>query len=139
LIFKLNNGLIKRSLDGLSDDEVWRQLSDSANPIGWLLGHLTETRAGLLAELDVAFDPGWGAIFRRGSPLQDRAGYPSRETIQRAWQATHQLMRDAFATVTADKLAAPPTRHAFPGVATLVDEIAGFAFHESYHVGQIGF
>ena len=139
LIFKLNNGLIRRSLDGLSDEDVWRQPSGSGNPIGWLLGHLTETRGHLLAELGASFDPGWGGLFGRGSMLRPLADYPSRATIEVAWQATQGRMRDAFATLDAERLAGPPSRHAFPGVTTLADEIAGFAFHETYHVGQIGF
>lgn len=139
LIFKLNNSLIARSLDGLSDEEVWAQPSGSGNPIAWLLGHLTETRAGMLAEMGVPFDYGWSRVFQRGSALQDRTGYPTREAIETAWQATHSAMRDAFATVAPERLAAPPSRRPVPGVEKLADLIAFCGFHESYHVGQIGF
>jgi uncharacterized damage-inducible protein DinB len=139
LIFKLNNGLIARSLDGLSDEDVWRQPSGSGNPIAWLLGHLTETRGHLLAEIGTRFDPGWGGIFARGSALGAVSDYPTRTAIEAAWKATHAQMREAFATIADERLAAPPSRHAFPGVNTVADELAGFAFHESYHVGQIGY
>jgi uncharacterized damage-inducible protein DinB len=139
LIFKLNNNLVARSLDGLSDEEVWRQLSGSANPIAWILGHLTETRAGLLSEMGASFDCGWSRAFQRGSLLTDRAGYPSREAIQGAWNSTHRAMRDAFNTVTSDRLSAPVTRRPVPGIETLADLIAFGGFHEAYHVGQIGF
>jgi uncharacterized damage-inducible protein DinB len=139
LIFKLNNNLIARSLDGLSDQEVWAQPSGSGNPIAWLLGHLTETRAGMLGEIGVPFDYGWSRTFQRGSGLQDPAGYPARDVIEAAWKATHAAMRDAFATVSADRLQAPVIRRPVPGVEHLVDLIAFCGFHESYHVGQIGF
>jgi uncharacterized damage-inducible protein DinB len=139
LIFKLNNGLITRSLDGLSDEDVWRQPTGAGNPIAWLLGHLTETRAHLLTELGARFDPGWDGVFARGSVLRERVDYPTREAIEMAWKATHSPMRDCFASIDQERLAGSPSRHAFPGVKTLADEIAGFAFHESYHVGQIGY
>jgi uncharacterized damage-inducible protein DinB len=139
LIFKLNNSLITRSLDGLSDEEVWAQPSGSGNPIAWLLGHLTETRAGMLGEMGVPFEYGWSRTFQRGSALQARAGYPARDTIEAAWKATHAAMRDAFATVPAERLAAPASRRPVPGVETVTDLIAFCGFHESYHVGQIGF
>jgi DinB superfamily len=139
LIFKLNNGLVGRSLDGLSDDDVWTRLAGTGNPIAWLVGHLAEARGRLLAELGVAADPGWGGAFARGSAVGGRERYPSRAAIEAAWKATHGAMRDAFAALDQGRLSHPPTRHAFPGVATLADEIGGFAFHESYHVGQIGF
>jgi uncharacterized damage-inducible protein DinB len=137
-IFKFNNGLIKRSLDGLSDEEVWAQLAGTGNPIGWVLGHLTETRGGILRELGVTFDPGWGGRFKLGSMRQEPGAYPSRQEIEAQWQATHHPMRDAFAVLTAEKLAGPATRE-IPGVVTFGDQLGFYAMHESYHVGQIGF
>ena len=139
LIFKLNNNLVARALDSLSDEDIWRQPSGSGNPLGWIVGHLTETRAGLLSEMGVTFDCGWSRTFQRGSALQDRAGYPARAAIETAWQSTHPAMRHAFAHVGADRLAAPVSRRPVPGVERLIDLIAFCGFHESYHVGQIGF
>jgi hypothetical protein len=138
-IFKFNNGLIKRSLDGLSDDDVWAQMAGLGNPIGWVLGHLTETRGGILKELGTPLDVGWGGIFKRGSARLDRSAYPSRQEIEAKWQATHHPMRDAFAAMTAEKLASPATREIVPGVRTFGDQIGFYAAHEAYHVGQIGF
>ena len=139
LIFKLNNNLIARSLDGLSDEDVWRQPSGSGNPIGWIVGHLTETRAGVLSEMGMSFDCGWSRVFQRGSALQNRTGYPARTAIESAWKATHAAMRDAFAHVTNERLVGPVSRRPVPGVEHLIDLIAFCGFHESYHVGQVGF
>jgi uncharacterized damage-inducible protein DinB len=139
LIFKLNNNLIARSLEGLSDEEAWAQPTGSGNPIAWLLGHLTEARAGMLTEMGMPFTYGWTRVFQRGSALQDRSGYPTRAAIETAWTATHAAMRDAFASVAAERLAGPVTRRPVPGVENLTDLIAFCGFHESYHVGQIGF
>jgi uncharacterized damage-inducible protein DinB len=139
LIFKLNNSLVARSLEGLSDQDVWSRLAGSGNPIAWILGHLTETRAGMLTEMGAPFDYGWARTFQRGSALQNHTEYPSLETIQTAWKATHAAMRDAFASVTPDRVAAPVSRRPVPAVENLADLIAFCGFHESYHVGQIGF
>ena len=138
LIYKLNNGLVASSLDGLSDDEVWGQPAGSGNPIAWLVGHLTETRGKLLTSLGTAFDPGWPAVFSRGSMMQGRDAYPARTAIETAWRATHHPMRDVFAALSAEQLAAP-TRSPFPGVKSLADHLAALAFHEAYHVGQMGY
>jgi hypothetical protein len=138
LIFKLNNNLIARSLDGLSDEDVWRQVG-SGNPIAWIVAHLAETRAGLLTEMGSPFDCGWSRMFQRGSMLQDRAGYPSRQDIERAWKGTHAAMREAFMALSAKRLEAATSRRPVPGVESLGDFIAFCGFHEAYHVGQIGF
>ena len=139
LIFKINNGLIARSLDGLSDDEVWRQPEGTGNPIAWILGHLTETRGQILKQLKVPFDTGWPRCFARGSIRGGPENYPNRATIEAAWKETHHPMRDAFAALTEERLNGPHGGSPFSAANTLADHLAALAFHESYHVGQIGY
>jgi uncharacterized damage-inducible protein DinB len=139
LIFKLNNGLVARSLDGLSDEEAWQRPAGAANPIAWLVGHVTSTRGSLLAELGQPFDTGLGKVFTRGEALRDPLAYPSRAEIERVWNDTHGRMRDAFAAVTDDWLARPSEGKPLPGATTMADRLAFFAFHESYHVGQMAY
>src|SRR5687767_13576896 len=139
LIYKLNNGLVSRSLDGLSDDEVWQPPPGGGNPVGWILGHITETRVALLGLLGRTAATGWTPAFTRGSVRADRASYPSRQTIEVAWQNTHAGMRDAFAALTPEHLQQPAAGPPLPGANTVADQLAFFAFHESYHVGQIGY
>ena len=79
LLFKINNSLVHRGLEGLSDDQAWQQLAE-----------------------------------------------------------THQSMRAAFAALTADALAAPAPV-SFAGAKTLAELLAFFAFHEGYHLGQVGY
>ena len=146
LIFKLNNGLVARTLEGLSDDEVWRRPDASSpgraegrNPIAWLVGHVAVSRGSLLAELGHPFDPGLGKGFTRGSGLADRSAYPSRAAIEEAWTATHARMRDAFAALTDEWLSRPSTGYPLPGAKTMGDRLGFLAFHESYHVGQMAY
>jgi uncharacterized damage-inducible protein DinB len=139
LIYKLNNGVVSRTLDGLSDDEVWQSPPGGGNPIGWILGHVAEYRVGLLGLLGCPLHTEWSArLFGRGSVRGDRRAYPSRAAIESTWNATHRAMRDAFAAVTSEQLSAPATIE-LPGVRTLAEQIAFGAFHESYHVGQMGY
>ena len=138
LIYKLNNRLVGRSLEGLTDDEMWQAGPGGGNPIAWLLGHITESRIGLLAALGRPTETGWGRVFSRGSVRGAPTSYPSRAAIEASWHATHGRMREAFDAVTDGQLAAPPTIE-LPGAKTLADQAAFFAFHESYHVGQIGY
>jgi hypothetical protein len=44
-----------------------------------------------------------------------------------------------LATLKEDELAAPVTGVKLPNVNTVVDALAFFAFHEAYHVGQLGY
>ena len=48
-------------------------------------------------------------------------------------------MRDAFAALTPERLGGPPPPGArLPGADNLAGYLAFLAFHESYHIGQLG-
>ena len=44
-----------------------------------------------------------------------------------------------FADLTRDDLARPATGPKLPGAKTLADQLSFLAFHETYHVGQMGY
>src|SRR5213078_2366570 len=101
LIYKLNNGVVSRSLAGLSDDEVWQSPPGGGNPIGWILGHVAEYRAVILGLLGRPVQLEWRSrLFARGSVRGDRSAYPSRAVIESMWNATHHAMREAFAAAS---------------------------------------
>ncbi|OFW18159.1 MAG: hypothetical protein A3H97_00850 [Acidobacteria bacterium RIFCSPLOWO2_02_FULL_65_29] len=139
LIFKLNNDMVARSLAGLNDEECWRQPEGGGNPLLWLVGHATISRAHLLARLGHTYDHGLGALFDRGARRSAPSAYPSRAAIEAAWQDTRGRMRDAFATLTDERLLAAPSGRPLPGATNIAGTIAFLAFHESYHVGQMGY
>ena len=68
----------------------------------------------------------------------DRFAYPTRGEIETRFGETHESMRAAFKTLTADALAAAAPV-SFAGARTLADLLAFFAFHEAYHMGQVGY
>jgi len=138
LQFKINNSMVHRGLDGLSDDQVWQQLNGQGNPIAWIVGHLTETRGQMLGLLGAPWDAGWSGMFKRGSALYDRFAYPTRADLEARFKETHARMRDAFAMLTAERLAAAAPV-SFAGARTLAELLAFFAFHEAYHLGQVGY
>jgi len=138
LLFKINNSLVHKALEGLSDDQAWQQLEGKGNPIAWMVGHITETRSQMLGLLGAPWDAGWGGRFKRGSDLYDRFAYPTRVEIEARFTETHEAMRAAFATLTADELAARAPV-SFAGAKSLADLLAFFAFHEAYHLGQVGY
>ena len=140
LVYKLNNGLVTRGLEELSEDDFWAKPGDRANPIGWILGHITESRATVLGELGEPMGLPWGERrFSRGGALVARSAYPERAVLEEAWRATGGRMRGAFAGLTPERLDAVPKKQGLPGVTNVATLIGFFAFHESYHVGQLGY
>jgi uncharacterized protein YndB with AHSA1/START domain/uncharacterized damage-inducible protein DinB len=139
LIFKLNHGLMQKAIEGLTDRDAWHRPTEKNNPMLWILGHVVSTRASLLGLLGETFETGWGDLFMRGSALRERPHYPSLLEIERTRTDVGTRLRARLAALTPDDLARPATAPKFPGAKTLADQIAFFAFHESYHVGQLGY
>lgn len=138
LQFSMNNTLIARGLEGLSDDDLWHQMESRGNPIAWVVGHVTETRAQMLRALGAPASLGWGGRFKRGSARIDRAEYPERDDIAAQFLASRDLVVSALQGLTPERLT-EPTPVSVGGAKTVADLVAFFAFHEAYHVGQIGF
>jgi uncharacterized damage-inducible protein DinB len=138
VIFTVNDGLIGRALQGLSDDELWRRPSEGSNPMMWLLGHIVHTRAGALRLLGDEYRTGWGERFRRGTALADRASYPPLSEIERVRADVTQRFHARLLAAPPERLAAPATLQ-LPAAKTVIDEIAFLGLHESYHVGQLAY
>jgi hypothetical protein len=139
LIFKLNTGLLRSSLDGLAGDDLWRRPTPHNNPLLWVFGHIVATRATMLGLLGDPFDTGWGDLFTRGAALQEPSRYPSREAIDSVHRQVVDRLKAKFASMTDADLAAPATVKQLPGAKTVADQLAFLAFHESYHVGQLAY
>ena len=139
LIFKLNHGLMQKILEGLSERDAWHRPTEQNNPILWILGHVITSRAGILKLLGETFDTGWGPLFARGSGLHEPARYPSIQDIERVRTEVGVRLRARLAALTPEDIARPAAGPTLPGARTLADQLAFLAFHESYHVGQLGY
>jgi len=138
MIFATNDHLALRALEGLTPEELWKAPTERNNAMLWIAGHLVHTRAQLLGLLGESFDTGWGDRFNRGASIGDPAGYPGRENIERMLREVSSRLQSKVAGLTDAQLAQPSTVD-IPGGKTVADQVAFFAFHDSYHVGQLGF
>lgn len=138
MLFTMNNALVLKGLHGLTDDEAWHQIEGRGNSVAWMVGHLVETREQMLKVLGAPSGLGWGGRFKRGSARLERADYPTRAEIEAAFVATQELVLTALRGLSAERLA-EPTPVTVGAAKTVADLAAFFAFHEGYHVGQIGY
>lgn len=138
IIFAANDILASQALAGLTAEQLWKCPTDRNNPMLWVAAHLVQTRTELLALLGDPFDTGWGDRFTRGATLGDPDSYPPREEVERTMGEVSARLHARLAELDDTQLAQPASMPA-PGASTVADQIAGFAFHDSYHVGQMGF
>ena len=138
-IFQANDGLIRQTLSDLPAEALWKQPAGQGNSIMWIVGHITQTRAGLLSLLGDRASTGWGELFRRGAQRQDPSVYPDPQAIKTVGIELTKRLQAKLTTITDADLAAPVTAVQLPNVRTIVEALAFFAFHEAYHVGQLGY
>lgn len=126
--------------EGLTNDESLKP-SATGNTINWLVGHLADARNGVTALLKG--EPLWpreelARYVRGSSPLTSGDALPLEDLLARYRRSTAPLA-EAIAAVTPEKLAekspVSPTGNPDETIGTLLSVIA---FHESYHLGQIG-
>src|SRR5262249_44181358 len=137
-IFAINDDLVVRALDGLTHPQLWTAPTGRNNPMMWVVGHFVQTRAQLLGLLGEPADTGWHQRFVRGATLADATLYPSREEVERVMNDISGRLHRKLASMNDDQLSGPPAVP-LPGAKTVADQVALFAFHDSYHVGQMGY
>lgn len=138
-IFRVNDDLIAKALDGLNAAELGQRLTDKNNPMLWIAGHVAEARALLLRILGERIDTPWGELFGRGAALQVAGRYPSVEEISQVMQEINHKLHARLEALDDERLAEPAKGTELSCVKTLADQIALFSMHDSYHVGQMAF
>ena len=136
IIFATNDTLASQALADLTAEQVWKRPIDRNNPMLWVAGHLVQTRTQLLGLLGDPFDTGWGDRSVRGATVGDPDSYPTREEVERTMREVSDRFHAKRLALDDAQLAQPSSEA--PGASTVAHQIAGFAFHDSYHVGQMG-
>jgi hypothetical protein len=138
MIFSFNDNFLLRALDGLTQEELWRAPTIHNNPMLWVAGHIAQTRATVVRMLGEHFETGWGNFFDRGTKVEDAKQYPSGAEVARITSEVSSRLRTALTTLKDERLSGPASLH-IPGIKTFGDELAFFALHDSYHVGQLAY
>ena len=134
-----NDSLADRTFAGVAADDLWKRPTPHNNGMLWIFGHMAVVRARILAALGEEYDPGLGDLFGRGATLQDASAYPSREKISEASREVNRRLFAKLATLTEADLSKPAQGPKPNFVQTVGEQIAFFALHDSYHVGQLAY
>jgi uncharacterized damage-inducible protein DinB len=138
MIFSVNDDLVRRALDGLTHEELWQAPTDRNNAMLWIAGHVAQTRATVLRLLGEPVDTGWGSVFDRGAVIGEADRYPSRDEIERMMGEISPRLQAKLASLDDAHLGRPATMQ-LPGAKTIADQLAFFALHDTYHVGQMAY
>ncbi len=137
-MYRFNTHCVRRALADLTADQAghrWRQGEGSS--IAFLVGHLLSSRCGLLKRFDARQDNPWADDFGSQAQPKDIQEYPSFEQLVRDWDDVAAQLDTLLAGFDDATLEAPAD--GFPiADQTARGALMFLAWHETYHVGQIG-
>jgi hypothetical protein len=137
--FETSGNLFVKALRDVDRDALLTRPGARSNSLLWIAGHLTQFRFRVANLLGAALEVPWGDLFATGAKVRDPGDYPGVEQVLEQWkEITPELMRRLRAASEADLTAPTPERVASPD-GTMRGALVLFAFHEGYHVGQMGF
>ena len=105
----------------------------------WLLGHITSIRHRLVGMVGLPpITAGWEGAFARGTLPKDLPEDIDPAAIYRSFQEAGQVLAGRWPTLTSADLEKPLGRTMPDGSTTIGPAIRFLAWHETYHLGQLG-
>lgn len=131
-----NTFYLKGMLTGLSDQDMLLSTGES-NTIGWILGHITLTRAQILQRLNVDCQiEDSEKMFDRGAEKRKDTNMSLEETLNK-YAARGEKIAAALSSLSDDDLKKNLDIQ-LPGGKNDVETFLSFlAWHETFHLGQI--
>jgi DinB superfamily len=112
----------------------------SSNHVLWLVGHLATTRALVVQALsEGSVKPELDPLFAGGIPLQEDSRYPAPADVADVWSRMAVRLDGAMKGASSATLSRPVPRGGRSFDGTIGGMLAAAAFHEAYHVGQLGY
>ncbi len=136
-LYSVNWGSLRATCRDVSEDEARIRPGGRQNPIHWLAGHVAAYRAHVLKRLDAPLDVGLELARHFGKDTQpgETGTTPTLAEILAACARLHEALLARLKTLGDDALSVKtPT----PGGREM-PVVSFFYFHETYHIGQIGY
>ena len=128
--------------DGVTHEESLHQPTESGNCLNWIAGHLVTTYNSVLPSLgeDLVWDEERTQIYKRGSDLLSNASEAvDFAEISEAFATSHDRVMRGIGKLASERWDEPapysPGNNPEETLGTLLHLIA---FHQAYHVGQLG-
>lgn len=138
-IFRANTDIISKAIADVRPEDWYRTPGDDSNHLMWLLGHLIVHRGQVLKILGSQWNSSWAPLFARGAKRVDDAEYPTVEEMRAAWDQISAQLNAALREPAADLLNSPAPQGPPSFDKKLSGTIAFYAFHDTYHGGQVSF
>lgn len=137
--FGLGTEHARKALDGLTAEELRRPAGPDVNPALGVMIHLAHVRCSLLRILGVERELPWDGKFGRGGAMNDPSQYPELDEVWAVWHDASAQLEKRFEELTDAELSKPSPRDFPVPDKTIRGTINFLAYHEAYHLGQMGY
>jgi DinB family protein len=136
------HGVVRRNVEGFTQEDSLKQPEPGGNCLNWVLGHLLCIYDQVLPGIGQEPVLGVGALkrYERGSAELHNAGeaLPLADLLA-AWDEAAKRVEAGLGTLTAEKMdARAPFSPSNNPKETLRSLLAAVFFHQAYHSGQTG-
>lgn len=128
-----------RALAGIGHEALLSRPGPRSNPMLWVAGHLVQARTRLLGAFGPPRTLPWADLFATGSVIGDLTRYPGIGELVAVWRSASDELVKRIAALPDQQLGEPPPAWLTGGDGTVLGALAFAAFHEAYHVGQMGY
>jgi uncharacterized damage-inducible protein DinB len=138
-LFRFNSRMLSLGLSDVSPEHAVRRMKKGdGSSIAYLVGHITSSRYGLLKSLGAVAENPYQDLYGAGVGSKDGSAYPAITELRTSWDRAAEKLDKALDSIT-DEQALSEDTGGFPiPDQTLRGRLTFIAWHESYHIGQIG-
>lgn len=138
-IYRGNEALLVKSIDGLTDEEWQSRPNDTSNSMLWIVGHVVWARSMALKFLGSTWTAPWLAQFARGAKPDETTECPSPEDVVHGLKDAAAQLTAAMEQASSEVLSAATPEKSPSFDKTVGGMVSFLAFHEAYHVGQAAY
>ena len=136
--FSRNKLILGRILADFTEEEMKRR-AGGANPALWVLGHIAMVRLSLGRRIGLSIETRcWESAFGKGSDPTVALPNVPKDSLLAEIEAGHDLLMDQISSLSQEQLSADSGRQYPDGANDVYGMMAFLAWHEAYHLGQLG-
>jgi hypothetical protein len=137
-VLEANAALFRRALEGIDQARGERRPNDHTNSMAFIACHVLDARFYLVKLAGHERTNPWQALFDAATDITTMKEYPPLYELRTEWDELHEATLLHLADMSSAELdAESPDR--FPtDDGSVLGALSFLAFHEAYHVGQMG-
>ena len=138
VVLEANSALLRKALDGVDSDTWVRRPNDHTNHLAYISCHALDARFYLMRMIGHERTNPWQTLFDAATHITTMKEYPPVYELVAEWDELHEATLAALDGLSAADLDATSAARFPTEDGSILGGITFLAFHEAYHVGQLG-